>query len=104
MMLLISVTKMPGARGVTGVPEQDLPGGQHGEHHAELVLRQRALHAHPQLSLPRGRSRHAALQQGHRLLEGQVSCSFPVPVYSTTDALLKQHQGFLNSMHCKTAL
>ncbi len=54
------------------VPERARAGGLHREHHAELVLWQRALHAHPQLPVPRGRRRVPAVQPAARLLASKV--------------------------------
>ncbi len=49
--------------GIAGLPWKPCPGGQHREHHTELVLWQPALHAHSQLPLPGWWGRHHPLKQ-----------------------------------------
>lgn len=53
-------------------PEHVRGGGEHREHHAELVLRERPLHASLQLHLPHGRRGGAAVEQATGASEVQV--------------------------------
>ncbi|CAH9090327.1 unnamed protein product [Cuscuta europaea] len=53
----------PGEASAEGEPEHVRGGGEHREHHPQLVLRQRPLHAAVQLHLPDGGRGDAAVEQ-----------------------------------------